>query len=393
MPTQFLQFRVGALIHTVGAGVMCLSMGPLLAQSPATQIVKPPNMQLWMDVSTSTQHITPARIVDVALWNSKKPGVPATQQIPPGMHMGERLELLPIKPQAATSGGESGQSSASGQEPPKGRLLLYWGCSATVPAGQPRIIDFSTGASVNAQAFATAFAGRQLAERGAPMKPGYAVFPNEREQKSLPKDGSLVGEHRVLGEGIDESFKFSLSAAQDVMPAIDLHSKGALTGSIALSWTSVTNARGYFLHAMASRGDDIILWSSSDSSDAGMGLFEYLPNAAIERWVKDHTLLAPDVTQCAIAKGILGNKGGMLRMIAYGGEHHFAYPARPANARVAWEPEWAVRVRLKSHTMTMLGDDPRAPKPAPTKDRAILPPDPTILMRDPTNLLRGLLGG
>jgi hypothetical protein len=46
---------------------------------------------------------------------------------------------------------------------------------------------------------------------------------------------------------------------------------------------------------------------------------------------------------------------GMLRMIAYGSELNLAHPPRPADPKIAWEPEWAVKVRVKSVTSAMLG--------------------------------------
>ena len=64
-------------------------------------------------------------------------------------------------------------------------------------------------------------------------------------------------------------------------------------------------------------------------------------------------------------------------MIAYGCESNFAHPPRPTDPRAAWEPEWAVMVRVKSSTMAMLGEEsggrgssvsaaPTAAEPAPT---------------------------
>ncbi|NBU24209.1 MAG: hypothetical protein EBS39_01020 [Gammaproteobacteria bacterium] len=69
-------------------------------------------------------------------------------------------------------------------------------------------------------------------------------------------------------------------------------------------------------------------------------------------------LLAASATQCAIPRGIFGkHEGPMLRMIAYGPELNLAYPARPTDINIPWEPEWAVRVRNKSSTMATLGED------------------------------------
>jgi hypothetical protein len=228
----------------------------------------------------------------------------------------------------------------------------------------------------------------------------------------------------VLGDGLPPNFKFALGAAQDLMPAIELQSSGRPTDSIAVSWRPVTNARAYFLHAMGQVGqDDMVMWSSAETPDTGMGLFDYLPNATLERWTRENVLLRPEVTQCAIPKGIFAAppggrtdaSGGMLRMIAYGSESNFAYPPRPADPKATWEPDWAVRVRVKSHTMAMLGEesgsrggrggrpagrgaplDGGRPEPAPPSGADMpnpgSPPNPLNPLANPVNLLKGLFG-
>lgn len=426
------------------ASLFCAVL-PLHSVYAQTQVIKPPKTLLWMDVSTGgmagmpeleipgmgglmggimgalggkgkdagggktntsyygaarTPHMMPPRILDVALWNSLKPGIDAAQNVPAGLRMGDSLPLMPVQLEVVPQR-EPGDVPPD-MEPPKGRLLMYWGCGSTVRAGQPRILDFSKLSAGNMQAFGTAFSGRFAPDRGAKVKNGYAVFPNEREQKSIPKGGSLVGEHRISGDGIPASFKFALGPEQDVMPGIALQSTGSLQDSIALSWGNVDNARAYYLHAMATQGSDIILWSSSENGDSGMGLFDFLPNATIERWTKDRVLLHSSVNQCNIPKGILAGQGkaagdkeggaAFLRMVAYGGEYNIVYPPRPTDPKVAWDQEWSVRLRLKSHTMAMLGQDMggmggRNGSVVPKEEEAQPAQAP-----NPINLLRGLFG-
>ena len=50
-----------------------------------------------------------------------------------------------------------------------------------------------------------------------------------------------------------------------------------------------------------------------------------------------------------------GVEGGMVNGIAYGEELNLAQPPRPADPKIAWEPIWAVKVRVKSTGMTPLG--------------------------------------
>ena len=228
---------------------------------------------------------------------------------------------------------------------------------------------------------------------------------------TLARDSSLVGEHLVRGEGVPASMKFTLGEAQNVMPPIQLRTRGSLQESIALSWTPVPTAHAYYLHAMSAKGNDMVLWSSAETPDTGMGLFDYLPNSTIDQWTRERVLLRPDVTSCAVPKGIFAGEAAaseqdtpMLRMLAYGGESNFAYPPRPSDPKAPWEPEWAVRVRVKSHTMAMLGREelpdsaarrrPNAPgvesppSSAGTEQEKPVPAQPL----NPAAILRGILG-
>jgi hypothetical protein len=90
-----------------------------------------------------------------------------------------------------------------------------------------------------------------------------------------------------------------------------------------------------------------------------MGLVDYLPNATVDKWVKEKVLLPATATSCAMPKGIFADAGqrggGMLQMIAYGPESNLTWPPKPANPKTPWAPEWNVRVRTKSTALAMLG--------------------------------------
>ena len=236
------------------------------AAAATAQTTKPPKAQLWMDLSTGGMagmpemdmppgmggmmggmmgggpaggnssygaargmNISPARVLDIALYNSLRPGVDAEQAIPPGMRMGERLPLVPPRAQAPREH-EPGEVPAEMRERPQGRILIYWGCATEVRPGQPRVINL---ASANPADFGSAFAGRYAPDRGARVSPAHALYPNEKNRVSLSRDSSLVGAHQVLGEGVPASMRFTLGAAQDLMPAIALQTSGR-----APSWPS-----------------------------------------------------------------------------------------------------------------------------------------------------------
>lgn len=328
----------------------------------------------------------PGQYLDIALLNTLNPGKEAAQGIPTGLRLGDSLPLVPPKAEPASEGGRpdyTGRNDGGGQT----RILIYWGCGTEVRAGQPRVIQIDTrNGKVQASG---SMEGRYAPDRGAKVDPRHALWPNPRSQKQVPDGASLVGEHHVVGDKVPASLKFALDRSQDFMPKIALASSGDLASGQTWRWPSVERARGYFLAAMGSRDDALVMWSSSETPDAGMGLVDYLPNATVDRWVKEKVLLPPTATSCAMPRGIFAGAGerggGMLQMIAYGPESNLGWPPKPADPKAAWNPEWNVRVRTKSTAMAMLGlaidegeqaqDQPQPQEQKPMK-----------------RLLRGLLG-
>ena len=388
-----------------------LVMAALLALPPALAAAqtRPPVAQFWADVATHSMSIpgmddmdegsmgmfggffggtknaggAPGKWLDTALHTRNKPsGTLGSHAIPPALNMGSALPLIPVQVERGRSEGEADM------ERPKGRLLFYWGCSETVRPGQPRVLDFARAAPDEYSKF---MIGRFAPDRGAKAVAGRSVWPNEQDRKRVPANASLNGDHAVSGEGVPAGLRFAIGAAHDFMPKISLSAQGDPKGPINVGWADVNNARAYFLTAMGAKGEqEMIIWSSSEQPDPGWGLMDYLPPAQIERLLKERVILPTSTQRCAIPAGIFaGADGAMVRMIAYGPELNLAHPPRPANPKAPWNPEWAVRVRVKSTGMTMLGDEggrgsSRAQSGQQKEESEGLP--------SPGNLLRGIFG-
>jgi hypothetical protein len=385
----------------------------LLALPAASQQGKAPKTQVWIDVAThdmagmpdmggmgrlasgmfgggdAQSHYgdtryggTPGRYVDIAMLNQPAPGIAAEQLIPAGLKLGKSLPLVPPKAAVATPTPEM-----PGQERnAKARILIYWGCGTEVRKGQPREIRIDVKnrhASVNGS-----LQGRYVPDRTVDVGPSHVLWPNDRHRRRVPDGASLVGEHHIVGTQVPESLKFTLEQAQDFMPKIALRASGDLASGQTWQWQPVARARGYFLHAMGTRGDAMVFWSSAETADAGMAVMDYLPPATVDKWVREKVLLAPSATSCAMPKGIFAESGqddggGMMRMVAFGPETHLSYPPRPADPKARWEPEWAVRVRTKSSTTAILGMPMDAEEDGQDGDKP----------KKKRNLLRGILGG
>jgi hypothetical protein len=299
------------------------------------------------------------RYVDVAVRTSRNPSLnAATQAVPNGTGLTPSLQLH-VLPQAKPVPEDRGETVQEPYEQPEGKIKLYWGCGATVRPGQPKVVDFATA---NMAQVGEIFKGRRATQRGAEAAPGRPVWPNPQDARTVPPTASFAGEHTFTGEGLPASFKFTIPAAQDLMPPINLQQAQA-DGVWQLSWQAVPNARAYFIAAMSGRGDDgnameMTLWTSSELPDSGFGLVDYQTNKSVDQWLGEKVLLPPTTTRCDVPKGIFGegeDAMAMLRMIAYGTELNLAYPPRPADPKVQYEPEWALKLRTKSVAMSMLG--------------------------------------
>jgi hypothetical protein len=271
-------------------------------------------------------------------------------------------------------------------------MLLYWGCGPEIRPGQPKILDMATAGPGD---FAKFFVGRSATQRGAHLAAGRPVWPNPDDSRMVPANASLQGEHAFSGKGIPDGFRFKIPAAQDLMPPLTLD-QAESNGATDLSWNAIATARAYFVSAMGSNGkEDMVMWTSSELADTGFGLMDYQTNAAVDRWLKEKVLLASNTTRCTVPKGIFGEHGGMLRLIAYGDELNLAHPPRPKDAKAKWQPVWAVKLRVKAVTSGMLGMAAQGRAGDARRERTKAQDEETQgvpKMPQPMELLKGIFG-
>ncbi|MBK8864382.1 MAG: hypothetical protein IPN37_10355 [Betaproteobacteria bacterium] len=273
-------------------------------------------------------------------------------------------------------------------ERPKGRMLLCWGWAEQF-AGQPRVVDFATASAADMGKF---FQSRHATQRGTHSAVGRPVWPSAADARMLPAGASLVGEHGFTGSGVPEGFRFQIAAAQDLMPPIAIKQKDVARRHGARVAGCPGMPRAYSIAAMGARDNqDMVIWTSSEQPDIGFGLLDYQTNPAVDRWLKEKVLLAPQTTHCAVPKGVFTGQGAMLRMIAYGNELNLAHPPRPNDPRVPWEPVWAVKLRVKSVSMAMLGMDPTEAE-APAAEAPAAEPAKDDKMPGVKDLLKGIFG-
>jgi hypothetical protein len=414
------------------SALLALAAGAATAQ---TQVVRPAQAQAWIDVATysgmglpggmggaaggggamsmlgamlgggaagseqrntfgQTQVGSAGRWVDVTLSVRANPALAQAEQQVPATFLPSPLKLqAPQEVRTPAPSGPDDQVVEPSYEKPRGKLLLYWGCSATVRPGQPKVLDMASATPADLAAF---FQARRATQRGTHSAVGRPVWPNPADARMVPAAASLVGDHAFVGASVPEGFRLRIPAAQDLMPALDV-AQQPQGGATDLSWTALPTARGYFIAGIgASAKEEMVLWTSSELPDSGFGLIDYQTNVAVDRWLQEGVLLKPATTRCTVPKGVFPGESAMLRLIAYGSELNLAHPPRPSDVKVPWEPVWAAKIRVKSVANIMLGmpampsmSEPRANQPAESGAPAPAKKDE---MPKPLDMLRGILG-
>ena len=410
--------------HVAAAAVFSVFL--TIPTAVSAQSAAPPEAQAWIDIATfsgmgmpmggmggspmsalggmfggktgvgsnsfgNTRSMSAGRWVDVTVRSRANPNLEEAQQAIPEGFMSPALELKTPK-NAPPPPRDEEDVRHEEPEKPKGRMLLYWGCGPEIRPGQPKILDMATAGPGD---FAKFFVGRSATQRGAHLAAGRPVWPNPDDSRMVPASASLQGEHAFSGKGIPDGFRFKIPAAQDLMPPLTLD-QAESNGATDLSWNAIATARAYFVSAMGSNGkEDMVMWTSSELADTGFGLMDYQTNAAVDRWLKEKVLLASNTTRCTVPKGIFGEHGGMLRLIAYGDELNLAHPPRPKDAKAKWQPVWAVKLRVKAVTSGMLGMAAQGRAGDARRERTKAQDEETQgvpKMPQPMELLKGIFG-
>jgi hypothetical protein len=359
------------------AVVVAIAFAPLACPPSAfaqQQSVRPPIAIYWVDAATAAGFGAgmgqggmagmmgrmmggggPQKTLDLRLGSSQAlpAGPQAQHDIPPGMNMGASLPL--VTPTQGRS--EPAPGLPAGMEQPKGRMLIYWGCGDKAGPGQPVVLDFAAMASGKAPNLASRV-------RNLPQGPtfgrskSFGEWPNPQDSRAVPPEASLRGDHLVKGN-YSPDIRFTVDERRDFMPAVSVSSAGVPSGGRQVTWGAVTGATGYSLLVFGGRedGSEMVMWSSSAVQEMPGSLLDYIPPAEVARLVRERVVLPPEATTCTVPQEVMkATPMAMLQFIAYGDELNVVHPPRPQDPKVAWEQQYAVKVRLKSTAMLPLAD-------------------------------------
>ena len=316
------------------------------------------------------------------------PSPEARHQPPAGLNTGDLPLVTPVRQPASPTPDFMPQARGGGG---RMRMLIYHGCGEPTGSGQPLVIEISTDDPARGASQMTALMEAVRVSPETPPSPGsgrtYGEWPNDRSSQSIPANGSLVGDHLVDGNYTPD-IRFSLSADQDFMEPVQL--TGVADGG-SLGWNAVGGARGYFAMTMgANEAGDMVAWTSSNIPISFGQIPDILSPTDLERLIRQGVVLPASTTRCPIPSAVqMAAPQSMVRVIAFGGEANFSYPARPANPRETWNIEHVVKVRYTSSASTVLGMD----MSDLGGDEGREGPDSRQPAPNPADALRGLVGG
>lgn len=250
-------------------------------------------------------------------------------------------------------GREEPAVSMLGDERPRGRILMFWGCGAKAGPGQPYVLD---AAKLMPAQLPRALGGVSTAPGGgdAPVRT-HISWPG---LKRPPAGSSLLGAHRIVSN-VGPEIAFNLT--QDYMAALIASMTTLPDGSIALRWNSLAGATGYAVTAVGGmdkmeRGGDLVFWTSAGTRDGGNDASGWLSPSVVAGLIARKAVMPPSQTSCQIPAEFKRAAGEMVMttLNAFGPELNFAYPPKPPG-NAPWKPEWTAKVKFRAETSVMSG--------------------------------------
>jgi hypothetical protein len=297
-----------------------------------------------------------SRTINVRLWSPSIAPAGATASVAPpaNLKVGPKMDLELYRPSAedAKTGG-----SAAGFDPdkmPEFTIKYYWGSSATVREGQPKVITWGTLTPEQKAMMKKAAAEAQPAGKGGIYfyKPDWTTgyWPTTKQPGAIEKDATLPGRYD-LTTSYTGNVSLDVPAGVDFLPAIkmtapDLSEELDFTKPLAFQWSPVTGNLGSYAQAMGMVGKNtIIIWSSAENFNEGMmANMDFMQMADVRAKVATKDFMAPNTTAVTIPEGIFKDVDfSMLTMTAWG----------PGAATETGQP--LPRLQTKSSLQVMLG--------------------------------------
>ncbi len=272
----------------------------------------------------------PQRVLNVRLWS---PGIApdsafATLFPPKGLLQGDKLNLELYRPKAEK--GTTEDSGKPGEFNPeavdKFTIKIYWGSSATVRPGQPKIITWDS-MPVEEKEVAKRQARESSGQSSYFYKPDWTTgyWPTKKQPGKIDAKASLNGKYSLE---TNYTGNVEIEAPEEVefldgfdLSSPDLSKSPDLTKPIDLTWKKIPNALGLSAQIIGMEGrDTLIIWSSSEVYDNALSADRgFMQMADVRALVEKTVFMKGDDTNATVPIGIFKDCDTVhLTMAGYG---------------------------------------------------------------------------
>jgi hypothetical protein len=332
---SFLMLIVGAVMAEGDQAYFAILAETKVQKMPGMKMPKlPPGMDLSKIPGMKDNPMLdmmrgePTRTLEVRLWS---PGIApenafATVAPPEGLKQGKKLDLNLYRPKKEEVSGDTGIGDMKPEQMKEFIIKIYWGSSATVREGQPKIIKW--GGLTPEQKVVMKRQAAEARKGGSYFyKPDWTTgyWPTDKQPGKIAKDASMVGDYALT---TNYTGNVAITAPENVnfLAPIDLTSPSMddpinLDGAVAMEWKQIPYALGIHGSAFGMEGKNtLIIWNSSEVFTEGlMGDMGFLQMAEVAKFVKDTVFMKGTATKCTIPAGIFSKcQMAMLTMTGYG---------------------------------------------------------------------------
>lgn len=295
----------------------------------------------------------PVRVLNMRLWSPNlAPADAKASVVPPaGLKQGAKLDLELYRP-SATAGTEKIRDFDPDSNPEAFTIKIYWGSSATVKEGQPKVITWKGLTPEQQEAMKNRMREANANASSYYYKPNWTTgyWPTQKQAGNIDLAASLVGKY-ALTTTYTGNVEIEAPSNVNFLNAIEMSSpnldrKIDLKKAIEFKWAAIPNALGLHAAIMSMEGKNtMVIWTSSEVfTEALMGDMGFLQMAEVRDFVAKTMFMEGTRTDVTVPAGIFANADfAMMQMAGYG----------PGTALEQAQP--LPRIQTKTSLMLMLG--------------------------------------
>lgn len=269
-----------------------------------------------------------ARRVSMRFWTpgTAPEGATATVFAPDGFGQGERLPMQLIRPGEIVGDRDDPEPGEEVTELPQGkmRIEIYWGSSATVKPGQPKVIEVDLSTMTPEQRTEWREQMENATSGGYRADWTQAIWPRPQDQPNFA-ESDLTGNFRLestYGGGVDIDVPATVGYLDPIQFSSPKFSETIdLTKAVEFAWPAIANVLGYHGQITGFHGTTFVIWHAGEAEPNFTEAvdFDFMQMADVRRLVAERLFMPGEADEVTVPEGIFAecDMVGMV-MTGYG---------------------------------------------------------------------------